>query len=283
MIRNAIITANDCALDEVNRMNNSKELHALQNILKKMALIPGHTGFYYKNLITGFKYGIRENDIFSAASVIKLPLMMHILKECHAGRMNMQEKLTVTEADKVPICGALTLFSGNVETDIRTLCRLMISISDNTATNMLINRATIEGAAKGFLSMGLEKTRLTRLLFDAAASREGRQNVICLRETGMLLEQLYRHEFVSPAISQEALDMLLLQQVDHKLNGKICGAVPIAHKTGEDDALSNDVGIVYAKQPFVICFAGHDTDVYAWEDLMRQAAWELYIAVENAV
>ena len=75
---------------------------------------------------------------------------------------------------------------------------------------------------------------------------------------------------------QEAIDTLLLQQVDHKLNGKICGAVDIAHKTGEDDELSNDVGIVYAPQPFVICFAGHHTDVYAWEDLMRQATWELY-------
>lgn len=264
-------------------MSNPKELHALQNICEKMALIPGHTGFYYKNLITGFEYGVRKDEIFSAASVIKLPLIMHILKECHAGRMSMQEKLTVTEADKVPICGALTLFSGNVETDIRTLCRLMISLSDNTATNMLINRTTIEGAAKGFLAMGLEKTRLTRLLFDAVASDAGKQNVICLREMGMLLEMLYKHEFISSEFSQEALDMLLLQQVDHKLNGKICGAVPIAHKTGEDDELSNDVGIVYAKQPFVICFAGHGTDVYAWEDLMRQGTWALYMAHENNI
>lgn len=264
-------------------MFNPKELHALQNICEKMALIPGHTGFYYKNLITGFEYGIREDEIFSAASVIKLPLMMHILIECHAGRMSMQEQLTVTEADKVPICGALTLFTGKVEIDIRTLCRLMISLSDNTATNMLINRSTIDGAAKGFLSMGLEKTRLTRLLFDAAASKAGKQNVICLREMGMLLEMLYKHAFVSSEVSQEALDMLLLQQVDHKLNGKICGAVPIAHKTGEDDELSNDVGIVYAKQPFVICFAGHGTDVYAWEDLMRQGTWALYMAHEDNI
>jgi len=77
------------------------------------------------------------------------------------------------------------------------------------------------------------------------------------------------------------LDMLRQQQVDHKLNGKICGAVPIAHKTGEDDNLSNDVGIVYARQPFVICFAGHDTDVYQWEDLMRTGTYELYRAAEE--
>lgn len=69
--------------------------------------------------------------------------------------------------------------------------------------------------------------------------------------------------------------------MDHKLNGKICGTVPIAHKTGEDDELSNDVGIVYAKQPFVICFAGHDTDVYAWENLMREGTYALWQAQEE--
>ncbi len=94
----------------------------------------------------------------------------------------------------------------------------------------------------------------------------------------MLLEKLYRNEFVSEVVCKEAIDTLLLQQVDHKLNGRICGAVPIAHKTGEDDQLSNDVGIVYAPQPFVICFAGHDTDVYHWEDLMRNGAYDLWQA-----
>ena len=65
--------------------------------------------------------------------------------------------------------------------------------------------------------------------------------------------------------------------MDHKLGGKLFDA-PIAHKTGEDDRLSNDVGIVFAPQPFVICFTGHDTDVYRWEDLMRRSAWELHRA-----
>ena len=262
-------------------MKNAKEQAALQWIAEQMTKIPGHLGFYYQNLITGEVFGVREEESFGAASVIKLPLFMHILRECHAGRMCMDEKLLVTEEDKVPICGALTLFTGEVEADVRTLCRLMISISDNTATNRLIRHATIEGANEGFRAMGLEKTKLRRLLFDSEASEAGLQNTICPREMGRLLEKLYRGEFVSPAASQEALDVLLLQQVDHKLNGKICGAVPIAHKTGEDDNLSNDVGIVYAKQPFVICFAGHDTDVYQWEDLMRRGTYELYLASEE--
>jgi len=262
-------------------MSHPREQSALHSIAGQMASIPGHTGFYYKNLMTGYEFGVREDESFLAASVIKLPLFLHILNESHTGRMSMEEKLLVTEDDKVPICGALTLFTGEVSADIRTLCRLMISISDNTATNRLIQHATIEGANEGFRAMGLEKTKLRRLLFDSEASEAGLQNTICPREMGRLLEKLYRGEFVSPAASQEALDVLLLQQVDHKLNGKICGAVPIAHKTGEDDNLSNDVGIVYAKQPFVICFAGHDTDVYQWEDLMRRGTYELYLASEE--
>lgn len=255
-----------------------QELQVLESIRRRMESIPGHTGFYYLNLVTGMEYGVREDETFGAASVIKLPLYMHVLAECAAGRMTMDEKLTVTAEDKVPICGALTLFTGDVQADIRTLCRLMISISDNTATNKLIEHCTIPGAQEGFQRMGLTKTQLTRKLFDRTASRAGLRNVICPKEIGHLLAMLYRDEFVSKAVCKEAIDTLLLQQVDHKLNGRICGGVSIAHKTGEDDHLSNDVGIVYAPQPFVICFAGHDTDVYQWEDLMRNAAYELWQA-----
>lgn len=259
-------------------MNETREHKALYSIREQMKNIPGHLGFYYKNLVTGFEYGVHEDEVFGAASVIKLPLYMHIMAEAAAGRMSMDEQLTITQEDKVPICGALTLFTSDVTADVRTLCRLMISISDNTATNKLIRHATIEGASAGFRAMGLEKTLLKRCLYDSEASKRGLQNSICPKEMGMLLEKLYRNEFVSEAVCKEIIDTLLLQQVDHKLNGKICGEVSIAHKTGEDDSLSNDVGIVYAPQPFVICFAGHDTDVYLWEDLMRRGTYELYQA-----
>ncbi len=262
-------------------MNREREYAALHSIAEKMASLPGHLGFYYKNLATGHTFGAQEEETFDAASIIKLPLFLHILAECHAGRMNMDERLQVTDADKVPICGALTLFTGPVTADVRTLCRLMISISDNTATNRLIRHATLSGAADGFRNMGLTKTRLERRLFDQEASKAGLRNVVCPQEMGLLLERLHCGQFVSPQVCREALDVLLLQQVDHKLNGKICGAVPIAHKTGEDDGLSNDVGIVYAKEPFIVCFTGHDTDVYAWEDLMRQGTWALYHAQEG--
>jgi beta-lactamase class A len=72
--------------------------------------------------------------------------------------------------------------------------------------------------------------------------------------------------------------VLTEQQINHKLGGKLGYDVVIAHKTGEDTDLSNDIGIVYADKPFVVCFTGHQTDVYRWEDLMRRGAYDLYQA-----
>lgn len=262
-------------------MGNEREAQALENIRREMEEIPGHLGFYYKNLVSGYEYGVREEEAFLAASVIKLPIFLHILAKNAAGELDMTEKLLVTEEDKVPICGALTLFTGEVEADIRTLCRLMISLSDNTATNRLINYCGMEKLAEGFRAMGLEKTKLRRLLFDSKASAMGIQNEICPKEMGILLERLYRRDFVSEEVCGEALDTLLLQQIDHKINGKLNCVVPVAHKTGEDDNLSNDVGIVFAEEPFIVCFSGHGTDVYRWEDLMRRGTYELYRAQEK--
>ncbi len=255
-----------------------KELAVLESIRAEMEGLKGNLGFYYKNLSTGFEYGVGEDGVYQAASVIKLPLYLHICNKCAAGELSMDDRIVTELSDKVPSCGALNMFTGAVETDIRTLCRLMICISDNTATNRLLRLCGLADVEDGFKAMGLEKTKIRRFLFDSAASAKGIQNTICPKELGILLEKLYRGEFVSPDISKEIINTLLEQQINHKLGGKICDEVAIAHKTGEDDFLSNDVGIVYASQPFVVCFAGYNTDVYLWEDLIRRAAYDLYKA-----
>ena len=253
----------------------TKEQKTLESMARQMQDIPGHLGFYYKNLVTGLEFGVNADDAFLAASVIKFPLLLNVLTRAQRGEISLDDVLTVENWEKVPSCGGLNQFTDAVTADIQTLCRLMIVLSDNTATNKLFRFCGLEQCNEAFRAMDLEKTVVRRLLFDAEASKRGLQNTICPREMGSLLERLYNKEFVSPELSRYAIDILLKQQIDHKLDGKLCGEVPIAHKTGEDDHLSNDVGIVYAKEPFVICFAGHDTDVYRWEDLMRRSTYDL--------
>ena len=262
-------------------MENRKELEVLQTIKAEMTGLPGHLGFYYKNLVTGSTDGLGADEAYLAASVIKFPLFLHVLTRAARGSLSLEDRLSVTPEEKVPSCGAIYLFDGTVEADIKALCRLMICISDNTATNRLIRRFGMEDIERGFSEMGMEITRIRRLLFDREAAKRGIQNTICPREIGALFESLWRGEFIRREASDYAISVLLEQQIGHKLDGKLCEEIPIAHKTGEDSGLSNDVGIVYADEPFVICFAGHDTDVYRWEDLIRRSTYDLVRAIEE--
>ena len=244
-------------------------------ILERFAQQKGHTGFYYKNLVTGETFGHQQDEAYLAASVIKFPIFMAIMKWASEGKASLDERITVTQESKLPICGALTLFTDEPSVDIRTLCRLMISLSDNTATNLLINRFGIPAYMEEFKNFGLKHTALNRLLFQPELSAQGIENYIVPEEMGMLLEQIYNRTFVSEEVSREINDTLLLQQINHKIPG-VFGEGIVAHKTGEDENLTNDVGIVYAKTPFIVCFAGHDTNVYQFETLIREVSAELY-------
>jgi beta-lactamase class A len=260
---------------ERNRNEDSMNLEWKEKIKMRFAQQTGHTGFYYKDLVTGETFGHLQSETYLAASVIKLPMFMAIMKWASEGRVSLEERITVTQEDKVPICGALTLFTDEPEVDIRTLCRLMISLSDNTATNVLIRRFGVTAFQEEFRQWGLKGTQLNRPMFQKELAAQGIQNYIVPEEMGQLLEQIYRRTFVSEEVSAEINDTLLLQQINHKIPG-VFGEGIAAHKTGEDENLTNDVGIVYAKNPFIVCFAGHDTNVYRFETLIREVSAELY-------
>lgn len=244
-------------------------------ILEKLINVKGKIGFYYKSLVTGEEIAFNENEEFLAASVIKLPIMATVFHEAAMGYADLSEVITVRHTNKVPSCGALNLFTNEPQVDIRTLCRLMIAISDNTATNVLINQFSIEGLNKKFNEIGLIKTKVNRLLFDSEAAKQGIQNVFTPKEIGELLEKIYNRTFVNEATSKELEDILLEQQINHKIPGRLPDA-KIAHKTGEDDGITHDVGIVYADEPFIIVFASNDTDVYEFEQLIREVSFDCY-------
>lgn len=243
-------------------------------ILNKLKNVKGKIGFYYKNLITKEEIAYNENETFLAASIIKLPILAAIFREAAKGKVDLSDFITVKHADKVPSCGALNQFTNEPLVDIRTLCRLMIVISDNTATNVLINHFSIEKLTNNFNDIGLMETKIKRLLFDREASRQGKENVFAPKEIGNLLEQIYNRIFVNEIVSKEIEDILLEQQINHKIPGRLPD-LKIAHKTGEDDGITHDVGIVYADKPFVIVFASNNTNVSEFEQVIQDISYEL--------
>lgn len=251
-------------------------------IMEKLKSAKGKVGFYYKNLVTNEVIAFNENEAFLAASVIKLPILAAVYRDASIGCTDLSETIIVKHTDKVPSCGALNLFTNEPHVDIRTLCRLMIAISDNTATNVLISHFTIEALSSKFNEIGLVKTKLNRLLFDSEAAKQGKQNVFAPKEIGSLLEQIYNRTFVTENISKEMEDILLEQQINHKIPGRLPDA-KIAHKTGEDDGITHDVGIVYADEPFIIVFASNDTDVPEFEQLIRDVSFDCFKKNSNYI
>ena len=186
---------------------------------QELNALPGRIGLYYRNLTTGEEWGLRADERFESASVIKLPVFAALERMAAAGEVDLEERLRCREEDKLPSCGALRYFSGEPELDLRTLCRLMIALSDNSATNLLLRRFGLERLNREFAAMGLEQSRLERLLFDAESSARGLENRVTPREMGNLLAQIARRGFVSEAVSGEIESVLRCQQIKHKIPG----------------------------------------------------------------
>ena len=240
-------------------------------VKRQLSSVPGHIGFYYKNLVTGETDGSRQTELFQAASVIKLPILAAILLEEREHPGVLQERLLVRDGDKVPGCGALQHISGTQAYDIESLCKLMITISDNTATNVLIRRFGIEFLNERFRALGLQETKIFRFLFDTEAARQGKENLCQPKEIGSLLEEIYHGRCVSANASERMRAMLSQQQINHKIPSLLPPTVRVEHKTGEDEGITNDVGILYGREPCVLVFVSNETDVPAFEQVIRRS------------
>lgn len=249
----------------------------LQSLLPRLAALPGEVCVYAKDLETGETAAHRADLPLTAASVIKLPILAEAFRQRRDGLLFMEETVSVRPEMKLPSCGALTYLHDGLTVTLRDLCVLMIILSDNTATNILIDRLGMERINRTAQALGLQRTALRRKLFDAAASARGIENTVSAADMGALLEKMYRGACVSSRADAEMLSIL----ADQRLNGKIPfflhrEGVRIAHKTGEDGGITHDVGIVFGDHPLILCFLSEHTDVPACERFMQDAAADFY-------
>ena len=251
--------------------------------MKKLAQMPGKTSLYYKNLVTGVTFTYQPDLPLVAASVIKLPIMIEAFHQMRDAKIIQDARFCVEASNKLPSCGVLSYLHSGLEVTLLDLVTLMIIVSDNTATNMLIDLLGQDGINHTLSTLGAGSSRLNRRLFEPELARQGIQNYITAGDMGRLLEMLYQGQVISPEASQRMLHILSCQQ----LNGKFpfylhSQGIPVAHKTGEDDGITHDVGIIYAKEPFVLCMCANETDVPAFERLMQDVTRILVLAQQEA-
>lgn len=150
------------------------------------------------NMLTGHSLRTNFEESYRAASIIKLPLLLVVLKDFSLRQMS-NTKIQLLDKDKVPGCGILQNLPEGSDFSLEELCHLMISISDNTATNLLLDHFGLVWFKEGFLSLGLRDTLLRRRLFDKKQQDLGLENVFSVEEINLLLEKI----FVSSYLSRE--------------------------------------------------------------------------------
>lgn len=229
-----------------------------QRIRTAIAGFQGDVSLYAKNLDTGATYGIRENERVRTASTIKLAIMTTVFDAVAHGRAKWTEELVLHDSDKVGGTGVLHEFSDGVHLPIRDLLHIMIVVSDNTATNLLLDRFTADAVNAEMDSLGLKQTRSMRKILisgkdGAGFSQAGRLEEnkrfglgsSTPREMVTLVEKMERGELVDAAACKEMIEILKRQQYKDGI-GRHAG-FPVASKSGSLDRLRSDAGIVYSK------------------------------------
>jgi len=226
----------------------------------RIGAFPGTVSIYAKNLDSGATFGVRETEPVRTASTIKLPILVSVFDAVERGQAKWTDKLTVTAPEKVSGTGVIgSEISDGVQLPLSDVAHLMIVLSDNTATNMILERFGADSVNAYLDRIGIKTTRSMRKILGEGKNEEGRSAAGKLPENqkygiGMstpkdmvtILERLERGELVSADASREMLAILKRCQDTGGIRRRIRG-VPIANKTGALDALRSDVGIVYSK------------------------------------
>lgn len=221
---------------------------------EKIRGFSGTVSLYARNLDSGEDFGIAPDRRVRTASTIKLPILVGAFAAVEEGKAGWRDRSVLRNEDKVSGSGVLRELAEGTPLTLRDLAHLMIVVSDNTATNLLLDRVGADRINAEMDKLGLKQTRALRKVMGSRGaeghSREGRTaefarfglGVSTPREMVRLMEKLERGEAVTPEASREMLGILERQQFKDGIGRR--RAAQTASKSGSLDALRSDVGLV---------------------------------------
>src|SRR2546430_2596020 len=215
--------------------------------------LEGVLGVAILDLTTGQKYFLHADEVLPTASSIKIAILAELYRQAQQGKIKLGDLYTLQSSDLAGgsgIAGALT--PGVTRLTIRDVAALMISVSDNSATNIIIDRIGIENVNALLDSLSLTQTRLRRKMMDVKAAGEGRENIATPREMVTLLESLYRGRVLNKPMTEDFFTLLSVHKESY-IPRELPEDLRIANKPGELEGVRNDSGIVFTgSRPFAI-------------------------------
>jgi len=222
--------------------------------------LDGVMGVAVRDLTSGETFLLHGDDIFPQASSIKIAVLAELYDQEQRGRRGetgearLSDLYTMRSEDLVPdsaIMGGLT--PGVSRITNRDLATMMVAVSDNSATNVLIDRLGMANVERMLASLGLKNTHLQRKMMDISAAREGRENISTPREMMTLLDAIYRNRLFDKELTADFFKVLSTTK-DSSIPKLLPADVTIANKPGELEAVRNDSGIIFVpNRPFILC------------------------------
>jgi beta-lactamase class A len=233
-----------------------------QQVRAEIQKFKGKVTLFAKNLDTGASYGLGEDERVRTASTIKVPIMAATFSLVAEGKVKWSDELMLTKEKKVSGAGILPDFGEGLRLTLRDAVHLMIMLSDNTATNLVLDHITAEAVNERLEKWGFKVTRCLRKIGgggeskafsepwnkkpDGSSSRYG-IGVSTPREMVQLLEKIERGELVSSEAGKEMIAILKRQQYHDGIARNVKG-IETATKPGALDALRSNIGIFYTKR-----------------------------------
>ena len=248
-----------------------------KKIAAMAAAYDGHIALYAKNLTTGETVSVDAGKPVQTASVIKLALMLQAFEQIHAGKLQLSQPLVLTKENQVGGSGILGQLDPGLNLTLKDAITLMVTLSDNTATNMLIDAVGLAPTNEMVARMGLKNTYFYKKVFLAATGpmpadqKQFGLGKTTPEEMAKLVESIYRCDLGDRDLCTEMITIMRNQQYRAMIprylvtpdNSETLS--PIADKIGMLDAVRNDVALVYtARGPIILSIFTYDNPDKSW-------------------
>lgn len=230
----------------------------------RIAASGADVGVYFKTLDGNAGWSSLADDVFHAASTMKIPVMIELFHQAKQEKLKLDDTLAIKNEFHSIVDGSvyklnpeddseLQLYKAEGQTrTLQKLCELMITESSNLAANLLIEKLGVENIRSTVQALSAEGMNLLRGLEDAKAYEKGLNNTTTARGLGILLQSIYQGTTVDSESSQQMIAILEHQKFNEGIPAGLPRGIAVAHKTGEITKIHHDAAIVFAKRPYVL-------------------------------